>query len=268
MFDDHCVQCALPLRLCGACQGVAGPFDRYCGFCGYELVQGDKRAPVWRLWLLLALVPLAAGIAFGISPLALKVAPVAQLLATGHPTPAIAVPLHASSSANLGFQYGLPSGWRATDYTLGQKPVPFVIASEADAEQADAATLNGELVTEAPSAPVITLGRPELEVTAVDATNPQAVLGFEVSQLLATPPKGVTYQVVKPVQAIKVGGKAGAEVVLKVVNGGVTTYYERVYVATDSRPLFRAEAAVPAAAWEGGDATIVEAIVQSLRFSR
>src|ERR671933_3059245 len=69
MFEDHCVACQLQLRQCGACHGVAGPFDRYCGFCGHEMLLGRKRSPAWRLWLLVALVPLAGTLAFGISPL-------------------------------------------------------------------------------------------------------------------------------------------------------------------------------------------------------
>jgi hypothetical protein len=28
---ELCLQCALQLRQCGNCHGVAGPFDRYCG---------------------------------------------------------------------------------------------------------------------------------------------------------------------------------------------------------------------------------------------
>jgi len=63
---SQCIQCALPLRQCGACRGTAGPFDRHCGFCGFELLRGTKRGPAWRLWLLAALIPLAAALAVGI----------------------------------------------------------------------------------------------------------------------------------------------------------------------------------------------------------
>ncbi len=64
--DVRCEHCSLQLHRCGNCNGVAGPFDRYCGFCGYELVRGTQRPPWWRLWLLLALVPLLAGLGYGI----------------------------------------------------------------------------------------------------------------------------------------------------------------------------------------------------------
>ncbi|MDQ6772643.1 MAG: hypothetical protein M3024_06600 [Candidatus Dormibacteraeota bacterium] len=46
---EQCVQCALNLRLCGRCRGVAGPFDRYCGFCGYPMTR-SRRSGLRRLW--------------------------------------------------------------------------------------------------------------------------------------------------------------------------------------------------------------------------
>jgi hypothetical protein len=269
MFDDHCVQCALPLRLCGACHGVAGPFDRFCGFCGYELVQGDKRAPVWRLWLVLALVPLAAGLAFGLSPAAMKIGPVARLVTGAQATPPATTAFRMTryNSPSLGFEWALPADWKATDYTLGQPPQPYVVASQRDSDR-QAPPAEGELISVGPQGPVMTLGRPPLDVTAVDTSNPQAVLGFQVSQLLASPPSGVTLRVVKPVHAISVGGKPGAEVLLAVTSGERTTYYERVYIASGSRPLFRVEAVAPAASWDTGDADRVEAVVHSIAFTR
>jgi hypothetical protein len=64
--DARCAHCGLQLHQCGNCRGIAGPFDRFCGFCGHEMVQGESRPIWWRLWLLAALVPLAAGIIYGI----------------------------------------------------------------------------------------------------------------------------------------------------------------------------------------------------------
>jgi len=263
MFDDHCVQCALPLRLCGACHGVAGPFDRYCGFCGYELVQGDKRAAVWRLWLLAALVPMAAGLIFGLSPLALKTGILAGFV--NHPQQTSSQ-VQAMRSANLGFTFSVPNDWTATDYSRAATPQPFVMVAHVDSDRVGAATLNGELVTARPSGAVMTLGRPPLVVSAVDPTDPLAVLAFQVSEMVTTPPAGVTYQVVKPVHAITVGGKPGAEVVIKVVSAGGTTYYERAYVGAPGQSLFRVEAAAPASDWEGGDGARAEAVLQSLAF--
>jgi hypothetical protein len=265
MFDDHCVQCALPLRLCGACRGVAGPFDRFCGFCGYELVQGDKRGAVWRLWLLAALVPLAAGLAFGLSPLAFKTGILTGFVSHAQQTPS---QMQAMRSANLGFTYAVPDDWTATDYTKAGSPQPFVVVSRLDVDRVAAANLSGEVITAQPSGVVMTLGRPPLDVSAVDSADPLAVLAFQVSQLVATPPAGVTYRVAKPVHAITVAGKPGAEVVIEVVSPQGTAYYERAYVATSTQPLFRVEAVAPASDWERGDGTRVEAVLQSLTFSR
>ena len=65
--DQRCAHCGLQLHRCGRCHGVAGPFDRYCGFCGHELVSGEGRAPWWRLWLLVALIPLAGALISGVA---------------------------------------------------------------------------------------------------------------------------------------------------------------------------------------------------------
>jgi hypothetical protein len=61
---DHCVKCTLQLRQCGRCHGVGGPFDQYCGFCGFEMTR-PGRGPLWRAWPL-ALIPLAAALALAI----------------------------------------------------------------------------------------------------------------------------------------------------------------------------------------------------------
>ena len=65
--EARCAHCGLQLHQCGNCRGIAGPFDRYCGFCGHELVHGMKRPLWWRLWFLLLLAPLAGGLIYGIA---------------------------------------------------------------------------------------------------------------------------------------------------------------------------------------------------------
>ncbi len=63
---DACERCALPLRRCGQCRGVAGPFHRFCGFCGYELVlghRGDHGARGWLVGTLLGGLGVLAGLA-------------------------------------------------------------------------------------------------------------------------------------------------------------------------------------------------------------
>ena len=64
--EGRCGHCGLQLHQCANCRGVAGPFDRYCGFCGHEMVQGEKRPIWWRLLFLAGLIPLAAGMIYGI----------------------------------------------------------------------------------------------------------------------------------------------------------------------------------------------------------
>ena len=64
--DDVCRSCALALRRCASCQGIAGPFDRHCGFCGRELVLGAPARALPRALLvavLVLLVVLAAAVA-------------------------------------------------------------------------------------------------------------------------------------------------------------------------------------------------------------
>lgn len=65
--EERCAHCGLQLHQCARCRGVAGPFDRFCGFCGYEMVQGERRPLWWRLWFLAALLPVALGLAYGIA---------------------------------------------------------------------------------------------------------------------------------------------------------------------------------------------------------
>ena len=65
--EMRCAHCGLQLHQCARCRGVAGPFDRYCGFCGYEMVQGANRPLWWRLWFLAALLPVVLGLAYGIA---------------------------------------------------------------------------------------------------------------------------------------------------------------------------------------------------------
>lgn len=60
---DHCGKCTLQLRQCGRCHGVAGPFDRYCGYCGYEVVRPRTSPELIRLLLVAAAVVVLAALA-------------------------------------------------------------------------------------------------------------------------------------------------------------------------------------------------------------
>jgi uncharacterized paraquat-inducible protein A len=61
---DSCSRCTLRLRQCGRCHGVAGPFDQYCGFCGFEMTRPGHGA-LRRAWPL-ALVAVAVVLALAV----------------------------------------------------------------------------------------------------------------------------------------------------------------------------------------------------------
>lgn len=273
ILADYCIQCALVLRRCGNCQGVAGPFDRHCGFCGCEMIRGERRNPAWRLWLLIALVPLAAGVGYG------AWAARSEIL---HPLPAApaasaarsAGPTLTYQSQPLGFQYAIPREWSAIDYARSPDPgrtMPYVIVTSAAADQTRAADAKGDLLAARLQSTVLELGRPPLDTSLVsDPTDPKALLTAQVAPVLAAPPAGSRIEVARPVRGLRIGGRPGAEVVLRVVRGdGLVQYLERalIYAPEPGRPaMFVAEALAPAPAWDAGAADI-EAVVQSLRFS-
>jgi len=273
IMTDHCVQCALQLRQCGACEGTAGPFDRYCGFCGHEMILGDRRSPVWRLWLLAALVPLAAGIVLGALglgfPVTHAVGRTVGLISQPTPVPGSTTSLR---SKTLSFSYSVPRDWTAMDYTLSSDPahiLPFVIASRLSADGTKAADAKGELTDLKPQGAVVDLGRPSTDVSLVAPDDPRAILTAQVAPLLSAPPAGSKIEVVRQVKSITVGGRPGAEVVLRITTGPTVVYTERVFVYAPlggSPPLFRLEAVAPAADWEAGDGDRVEAVLQSIKF--
>ncbi len=271
IMTDHCMQCALQLRHCGACQGVAGPFDRFCGFCGHELILGGRRSPLWRLWLLLALVPIAAGLAYGIW--SVRTHPVLGGLTGGAsvPSPGLGRTQQLRSQV-LGFTYSLPEDWSAIDYGRASDPakaMPFVVATRSGGDQAKAVDSKGDLVLVKPQGAVVALGRPAVDASLVDPADPKEILTSQVAPLVSNPPQGVKVEVAKPVRGLTVNGRPAAAVVLRVTRDGSVYYLERAFVfapQTGASAMFRAEALVPQADWDGGDSARVEAIIQSLKF--
>ncbi|HEX6487703.1 MAG TPA: hypothetical protein VF137_02360, partial [Candidatus Dormibacteraeota bacterium] len=223
---DYCIQCLLPLRRCGSCHGVAGPFDRHCGFCGYELVQGERRLPLWRLWLLAAMIPLVAGLAFGLSPYsagaAHSVTGLVRAASTPSPVPS------ATRDSSLAVSYALPSGWSAS-HSFG-----FAVLVHWPADAGKVTAAGADLVQVRPQASVLEFGRPAFDAPAVDPGDPQAVLGYQVGQLLQAPPTaGSAIGVVHPVKAVTVGGRPAAEAALKITDkDGRTFYFERVWISS------------------------------------
>ena len=268
IMTDHCIQCALPLRQCGSCQGIAGPFDRYCGFCGYDLVQGARRAPLWRLWLLAALIPLAAGIAFGFSPWARPAAhTVASIVGASRttPNPAGTTPQH---SAALAVSYVAPKDWVILD--AGQAS-PYVVVSHYGPDDMKVTDAKGDLLQVKGQAAIIELGRPAgAAPPAVDPSDPQAVLAVEVSTLVSAPPAGLKFDVVTPVHALTINGRPAAAVIFKLTRDSGTYYLERAYISSPTPgqpPLFAFGALVPTNDWDGaGDNTRVDQVLRSIRF--
>lgn len=263
-MTDYCIQCTLPLRRCGSCQGVAGPFDRYCGFCGYELVRGSRRAPLWRLWLLAALVPLAAGLAIGVSPLAAPVSRGVQTIVRPTPPPGSTMTLRSDV---LAFTYAIPREWIAADDNRASDPgrqIPFLVVTKVGGDQSRVLDARGDLLALRPVAATIEMGRPAPGSAGVDPTDPQAVLTFQVAQLLQAPPSGTRVDVVSPVHRITVNDRAGAATVLRLTRDGVSYDFERVWLPSRNG-LFRVDALVPEPDWTAGDQQRVEDVVRSIR---
>lgn len=274
IMTDHCIQCALPLRQCGSCQGTAGPFDRFCGFCGYELVQGTRRAPLRRLWLLAALIPLAAGIAFGVSPWAQPVGHrVATLVGTPpEPTPAPGT-VTSLRSDTLAFSYAYPKDWSPTDFSKPADPakqMPYVVVAHFPPDTAKVSDARGDLIQAKGQSAVVEMGRPVVNAPGVSPSDPQAVLATEVTPLLASPPPGLKVEVVQAVRPLTVNGRQAAEVVLRLTRDTGVFYLERVYISSPTAgqpPLFKVEAVVPGPDWDKGDQQRVDDMVRSIRFT-
>jgi hypothetical protein len=264
-LPDYCIACALQLRQCGACQGMAGPFDRYCGFCGNELIFGGRRLFLRWLWLLIALVPLVAGLGYGLSPLHLPAAgTVARLVAEANPAGSGTRTAERVSSA-LGVRYRAPGDWPVSDQSSGSA-VAIVARQAGDVGRAVDA--GGELAGLRPQGTVVAISRPSVDSPDVDPTAPQAVLSFQLGPLLMQPAPGTRAEIVQPVSQATVDGRPSAKVIVRITQGGATFYLERVYLLMPqpgSPPLVRLEAIAPGSAWNSGDADQVSGMARSLR---
>jgi predicted RNA-binding Zn-ribbon protein involved in translation (DUF1610 family) len=263
---DRCPGCGLQLRWCGNCRGVASPFDRYCGFCGFELVRGSRRSPLWRAWLLVALVPLVAGLGYGVWSahlLDLVLRPTST-----PPPPAISA---GHRSPGLGLRYAAPFGWTVIDYSSGPgQALPLVVMSRNPLDQSAAVQGGGDLTRVGrPRSTIVSLTRTVPQRSLVgETTDPAAVLSAELAPLVEAPPAGTGVHVLQPVHALTVGGRPAAEVLLQVDRGGERYYLARtlVYAPGPGGPMLRVDAVVPAGEWEMTQNTIT-AIVRSLAFA-
>src|SRR3984893_6168561 len=178
---ELCLQCALQLRQCGNCHGVAGPFDRYCACCASELLRGARRTPAWRLWLLIALVPLAAGLGYGAWVARLPMAATQAVGSAVRPSPT--PELRPYQSQRLHVAYAIPRDWQAIDYPRSSdagRTMPFVVVAKASSDQQAVSDAKGDLVGARPQGTVLALGRPTIDTSLVaDPSAPAAVLTSE-----------------------------------------------------------------------------------------
>src|SRR5262249_16132821 len=126
---DRCPVCSLQLSWCGNCRGVAGPFDRFCGFCGFELIRGEPRSPLWRLWQVALAALLAAGLGYG-----LWAAGVPSALAGGVRTLLGSRATSIEPSAGYGSRmlavgFSIPRGWAAIHLSTSPRPEPIGVRS-------------------------------------------------------------------------------------------------------------------------------------------
>jgi hypothetical protein len=271
LYEDRCTGCGLQLGKCGACQGVAGPFDRYCGFCGHDLAAGEVRSGVWRLWLLVAMVPMIAVLVIGATffggPAATQLG---KFVFRPQPTsaPAASPATKLYRSPNLHLVYAVPPDWTPSDYTLSTtSPLKEVVVVRMVADSAGFGSTKGEALAAKPAGALMTLGPLSAAPPGADAADPSSVLGADISTLTIRPPTGLKIDVSRQAQSITVDGRAGKEVVLKVTRSDGSIYYlERAYLAATSG-LFKIDALVPASDWDAGDGARVEAVIQSVRLS-
>ena len=271
LYEDRCTSCGLQLSVCGACHGVAGPFDRFCGFCGHDLTAGELRSPVWRFWLLVAMIPMIATLVVGATifggPTATRIGKLVFPRPTASPTaPAVTTKLYRSPALRL--VYSVPPDWTPSDYTLSPStPLQEVVVARISADLATFGSTKGDVLAAKPAGALLTLGPLASAPAGVDTSDPSSVLGADISSLTIKPPTGLKIDVFRQAQTITVDGKAGKEVVLRVTRADNSVLYlERAYVLGPGG-LFKIDALVPQSDWDAGDGKKVEAVIQSVRLS-
>ncbi len=271
LYQDHCSSCGLQLAQCGACRGIAGPFDRYCGFCGHDLAAGELRSPVWRFWLLVAMIPMVGALIlltiFG-GPAVSKVSQfVLRPAAEASPVPAQGA-VRALRSQNLHLDYAVPRDWVGYDYSLDRSaPLPIVVVSRLSADGISFGDTRGDILAAKPTGVLMTLGTLSDSRAATDAHDPATALTSDAANFAARPPSGLRIDLLRRISGFLANGRAGREAVFKVTRlDGTTLIFERAYISgRDS--LFRVDALVPQSDWDAGDDRRVEAVIQSVKLT-
>lgn len=250
---DHCSRCRLELRSCPACAGVAGPFDRFCGYCSRELVAPPGRPLPGYLGVAVAVVPVAALLVLGLTRL--------------YTAPHTSAPgrqgsgLTTTQSQRLRFQFGVPHGWVMYDYSRLEPDLaqPMVVTSTLESDNAQAVGAAANLAAFEPKGTVILLERRAAEP---DKGPPVVVQGWVDAQT-SQPPSGTSVEVVQASEALTIGGLSAGEAEVRLTRPEGTYYVEDVYIqAPESAEAFQIQAVGPEAAW---DARAVERIIGSVR---
>ncbi len=266
---ERCPACSLPLSWCGNCRGVAGPFDHFCGFCGFELIRGEPRSPVWRLGAFGVAVLLAGGLVVGLWAAGVPVALRSATRTLFGPAPAASRVVTARSySPDLGVRYSAPDGW-ATGDGSGSSPAVVVLTHE-PADQPGVIAAQGDLTRlDHLGSGAIVLGRPAPATQVVAGLNdPVAVLTAEVAPLVAA--ADLQVEVVEPIHGVKVGSRPAAIVLLKLTRGDGVMFLRRTLVYAPHpglQAMFQLDVLAPAAEWPAVDATVLASITRSLSFT-
>jgi len=250
---------------------VAGPFDRFCGFCGFELIRGEPRSRLWRLWQVALLALLATGLGYGLWAAGVPSALVGGVRALLSPPATSVEPSAGYGNRVLAVGYSVPGDWAAIDLSTGASPQPIVVLSRSPLDRSAAADSGGDLtMVDHIQSTVMAMSRPTAGTTVVaDARDPVVALTTEVAPLVAAPPPGLKVEVTEPVHAATVGNRSGAVVVLKLTRGDAVTYLRRALVYAP-RPgvaaIFQVDALEPAAEWPAVDTSAVATVIRSLNF--
>src|SRR5262249_39235590 len=176
---DRCPFCSLQLSWCGNCRGVAGPFDRFCGFCGFELIRGEPRSRLWRLWQGGLLALLGAGLGCGLRAAG---GPAGGVRALWSPPATSVEPSAGYGNRVLAVGYSVPGDWAAIDLSTGASPQPIVVLSRSPLDRSAAADSGGDLTrVDHIQSTVMAMSRPAAGTTVVaDARDPVVALTTEV----------------------------------------------------------------------------------------
>ena len=269
LYADHCSSCDLQLAQCGACRGIAGHFDRYCGFCGHDLAAGELRSPIWRFWLLVAMIPMVGAIIlltlFG-GPAVTRVSKlVLRPIESASPAPN-QTGFRALRSQNLHLEYSVPNDWVGYDYSLDRTaPLPEIVVAQVNQDGAGFGETKGDILAAKPQGALMTLGTLGDNRAALDAKDPATALSADVANFAGRPVGGLKFDLVKGITGILANGRTGREAIFRVTRqDGSTLIFERAYISWRDG-LLKVDALVPSAAWDAGDDRRVEAVIQSVR---